>query len=565
MKLSSLGLVILALSALASIGAAQCEQQKIEGTGLQDGDNFGNAVAVSGNWAIVGASHADDILVESGAAYVFERTASGWVERQRLKASDPATNAGFGHSLQIEGTTIAVGAPGAYHQGIQYVGAVYIFELSGGTWTQTWKLTPGDAAMNYACGYSVALSGSRLIAGAIGEWHMGLHTGAAYIFEKIAGTWTQLAKVIASDGDIGHNFGYSVALQGDLAVVGAVGVPQGTIGNVGAAYVFEKQGTQWPETQKLHPPNPSPTQYYAFSIGLTSDSILVGASNNHLGATAGGAVFIYQHPAAYWVQTQILMPADLATSDYFGTSLSVSGEHVVIGSYSADLAPAEGASYIFREVGSTWIQAGKCLASDLVYGDAMGHAAIDGSTVLIPNPRYDGACPGVVTCNSGSAYFFEFAPDTVQYGSCAGGGICGNSDGHGGCVNSTGQGAVLGAYGTSSVAADDLVLEGRWLPPGVNAICFMGRDSTNVLLGDGLRVAESGHGSSLYRFPAMSASPTGVLALGPGIVSASGAFAPLGQIQPGQNWNFQVWYRDVGGPCGSGTNTSNGLTVVFAP
>ena len=208
---------VLVVCSLGLTASAQVERQKIEGTGLLQGDNFGRSVALSGDWAVLGAHDADDLSTNSGAAYVFEHTATGWIERQRLKASDPVAGAGFGYAVQIQGSTIAIGAPGSSHLGTQDVGAIYIFQNVSGVWTETQKLVPSDAALNYGCGYSVALAGHSLIGGAIGEWHAGPHTGAAYIFENSGGTWAQSAKVIASDGAGGDLLGYSVAIEGNLA------------------------------------------------------------------------------------------------------------------------------------------------------------------------------------------------------------------------------------------------------------------------------------------------------------------------------------------------------------
>jgi hypothetical protein len=191
-------------------------------------------------------------------------------------------------------------------------------------------------------------------------------------------------------------------------------------------------------------------------------------------------------------------------------------------------------------------------------------AAIDGTTVLAGNPSGDGACPTLPSCNSGSAYFFEFAPESAQYGSCNSVGLCADFDLHGGCRNSTGQGAVLASCGTNSVGADDLVLEGRWLPPSVNALAFMGQGTALFPMGDGLRVVGPGSGSGLYRFPVHQAA-SGVVTYGPGLVASALNHPLAGQIQPGQTWNFQLWYRDVGGPCGSGSNTTNAVSVAFGP
>jgi hypothetical protein len=548
---------------------AQVERQKVEGSALQQGDNFGGSAAISGTWAVLGAAHADDVVSESGAAYVFEQTSTGWLERQRLKASDPAVNAGFGYAVQIEGTTIAIGAPGSTVQGMLNAGAVYVFENLNGIWTETQKLVPNDAAVNYGCGYSVVLKNNQVVAGAIGESHAGTHCGAAYIFEYAGTSWVQAAKLVASDASGGDLFGYSVAIDGDVAVVGAVDAWTGGFQYVGAAYVFEKQGSQWPltETQKLVSPNPSGTQYFSYSVGILPGEIFVGALTNSIGTPYGGAVFRYRHSGASWVQTQVLLPSDLASGDAFGLALAVSGNHMVIGSASSlDLPQAEGADYVFTEIGSSWVETGKLIATDAGPGDAFGNAvAIDGTTILAGDAADDSACPSLPSCDSGSAYFFEITPDAAQYGSCNAGGPCSNIDGHGGCTNSTGQGAVLASRGSNSVAADDLVLEARWLPPGVHAIGFMGQAQTSVFLGDGRRVVAPGFGTGLYRLPVRTVDAGGVLNYGPGLVALSQGLPAGGHLAPGAQWNFQVWYRDIAGPCGSGTNTTNGMSVLFAP
>ena len=567
-RLLASSLAVVGVWAVGPSAAAQVERQKIEGSGLVQGDNFGGSVAVSGNWAVAGAPAADDLGGDSGAAYVFERTSAGWLERQRLKANDPTFDAGFGYAVQIEGTTLAIGAPGATLQGMLNVGAVYIFENVSGTWVETQKLVPGDAAVNYGCGYSVALKNNLIVAGAIGESHAGTHCGAAYIFELTGTSWAQAAKLVASDASGGDLFGYSVAINGDLAVVGSIGAWIGGVQYVGAAYVFEKQGSQWPstETQRLEAPNPTPTQYYSYSLGLLPGSIFVGATGNGIAAPNGGAVFRYQHPGATWLQTQVVLPSDLTSGDLFGTSISISGGRMLIGSGSSELPLTTGADYLFTEIGSTWVETGKLVASDLSIGNPFGiAAAIDGTNILAGSPSDDNACPSLPSCDSGSAYFFEITPDAAQFGSCNAGGPCSNIDGHGGCTNSTGQGAVLASCGSSSAAADDLVLEARWLPPGVHAIGFTGQAQTSVFLGDGRRVVAPGFGTGLYRLPVRTADAAGVLNYGPGLVALSQGLPAGGHLAPGAQWNFQVWYRDIAGPCGSGTNTTNGMRVLFAP
>jgi len=143
---------------------------------------------------------------------------------------------------------------------------------------------------------------------------------------------------------------------------------------------------------------------------------------------------------------------------------------------------------------------------------------------------------------------------------------CGNDHPQAGCVDSTGAGAVLWAAGTSSVAADDLALTAFNVPPGQFGIYFMGGGQIQLPFGDGLRCVGSG-GRGIFRFlPPRSSGATGVLTLGPGIVAHTRAsFAPAGQIDAGDTWNFQAWFRDPAGPCGSAFNLSNAVAVGFTP
>jgi hypothetical protein len=219
---------------------------------------------------------------------------------------------------------------------------------------------------------------------------------------------------------------------------------------------------------------------------------------------------------------------------------------------------------VFRSTSSGWVQIAKLLAHDGQLGDGFGTVSLSGSTALIGALGDDGACPTISVCMSGSAYVFELAPDARQYGSCTANAPCGNVDAQGGCRNSTGVGANFGAGGSSSVLFDDLVLEASRLPANTNAIVFMGHGQTQLPLGDGLRVVSPGAGV-LLRLGLQPADAEGVLLKGPGLAAYSQVFPPLGQIQPGQTWNFQCWYRDPAGPCAHGTNLTNGVAVDFTP
>ena len=134
-----------------------------------------------------------------------------------------------------------------------------------------------------------------------------------------------------------------------------------------------------------------------------------------------------------------------------------------------------------------------------------------------------------------------------------------------GCANSTGLKAFLGPNGSSSVAADDLELVAVQMPAGQPAMLFMGGGSIRVPFGDGVRCVSNG-GVGLFRFAPQTIDASGMLIHGPGLAAHTQAsFPPAGQIQPGDTWNFQLWYRDPTGPCGTGFNMTNGLGFTFAP
>lgn len=140
---------------------------------------------------------------------------------------------------------------------------------------------------------------------------------------------------------------------------------------------------------------------------------------------------------------------------------------------------------------------------------------------------------------------------------------CGNTDALGGCANTTAHGALLRGSGSASVTADDLVLRTEFLPPNVLSRLYMSQTTNSMPFGDGLLCAGAG-GYPAFRFPATSSGPGGVLVEGPGIAAFSAAqFGPAGTLAVGSTWNFQAWYRNPGGPCGSNFNTSSAWSVTM--
>ena len=224
-------------------------QQELTASDATTSDYFGWSISISydGSTAIVGAFNKS---ATTGAAYVFTRSGSTWVQQQKLTASDGAAGDGFGGSVCIssDGSTAIVGAYYGDPSGKTNAGATYIFTRSESTWTQQQKLTSSDAAANDFFGISVSISsdGSTAIVGAYGK---STNAGATYIFTRSESTWTQQQKLTASDGATDDFFGNSVSISSDGSTV-IVGAPGKTY-STGAAYVFTRSGSTWAQQQKL--------------------------------------------------------------------------------------------------------------------------------------------------------------------------------------------------------------------------------------------------------------------------------------------------------------------------
>jgi hypothetical protein len=558
MNTISMWSLILATIVLAPHGIAQCQRQKLLAADAQIGDTFGFSVAISGDWAAVASPLSSDQINGSGAVYVFQEVGSTWVQRQKLKANDASLGALFGYSIAMSGTVLVIGAPEDFG-----VGATYVFELAGSTWTQTAKLNASNPNAGDAFGVRVATTGDRILMSAPGDDQHGQDAGAAYVFDRVGTAWVQSAKLMGNDTVAFNSLG-TVSLSGDRAILGTT-IKAGPGGaEQGAAYVFEKGMTGWTQTQKLLASDGASYDHFGNSVAVLGTRIVVGAAGRtHGSAGAGGTAYAYEYNGSAWALTQEFWADDTVTNDFFGGMSAIALGHIIIeaGNGGGDT----GSAYDFRPSGSTWIQAGKLLADDAAWGDILGTGlAADGDRVIAGAPGRDDACSNNPTCESGAAYIFQLAPTATQYGHCPTGAPCNNIDIHGGCANSTGQGAILAACGSGSVTTDDLQIEVTHCPAHKSTLLFMGGTQVIAPYADGIRVVGGGP-PGIYRFGIIQSDANGMAMRGPGLVAQSQGFHSNGRIQAGQVWNFQVWYRDLAGPCGHFTNYSNGVQVAFAP
>ena len=381
------------------------EKQKLVASDAASDDNFGYSVSLSsdGNIVMIGAYGSSYI---AGAVYVFTRSGSTWTQQQKLTASDGASQNYFGYSVSLssDGSTVLIGAY-QYPYGTSS-GATYVFTRSESTWTQQAKLIASDAAANDFFGYSVSISsdGNTALVGAYNKFSS---TGAAYVFTRSGSTWTQQQKLVAGDAAASDWFGWSVSLSsdGNTALVGAHYKSYQT----GAAYVFTRSGSTWTQQQKLVAGDAATSDAFGYSVSISSDgnTALVGASDK---VSFRGAAYVFTRSGSTWTQQQKLVASDGAANDKFGISVSISsdGSTAIVGAYGADPSGKTnaGAAYVFTRSGSTWTQQQKLTASDGAANDRFGWSvsiSSDGNTALIGASASD---PSGKT-NAGATYIYS--------------------------------------------------------------------------------------------------------------------------------------------------------------
>jgi hypothetical protein len=337
------------------------EVTKLTASDAADYDNFGFSVSISGDYAIVGADSEDGAGTNRGAAYVFYRNHGGtdnWGEVTKLTASDAADDDYFGWSVSISGDHAIVGAKSEDGAGT-WRGAAYVFSRNqGGTdnWGEVTKLTASDTADNDWFGYSVSISGDYAIVGADSEDGAGTDRGAAYVFYRHQGgtdNWGEVTKLTASDAADYDNFGVSVSVSGDYAIVGA-DLEDGAGTARGAAYVFYRNhgGTDnWGEVTKLTASDTADTDLFGRSVSISGDYAIVGAyGENGAGADRGAAYVFYRNHGGTdnWGEVTKLTASDTANNDWFGFSVSISGDYAIVGAHYEDVAGTDrGAAYLY--------------------------------------------------------------------------------------------------------------------------------------------------------------------------------------------------------------------------
>ncbi|MFN0112380.1 MAG: putative Ig domain-containing protein, partial [Blastocatellia bacterium] len=380
-------------------GTIWAQQQKLVPNDAAAGDLFGHAVAIDGDTAVATADQ-DDInaITNQGSAYVFKRNGAAWIQAGKVTGANSAANDRFGSSVAISGTTFIVGsaADDDNANNLTDCGSAYVFADSGGTWAQQAKLAATDRATNDYFGFSVDVSGDLAVIGAYGKNGF---EGAAYAFARTGATWSQQQKLAAPDRAAGDWFGGSVSLDGNTMIAGAFGSGSA---DQGAAYVYTVC-TDIAQLEKIARSSGQTNDRFGFSIATSGDMAVVAPFDDN--NSNGGGLYVYKRNAANnWVETQTIA-SSAAPGSWFGSSMAMDGNLLVVGAEADSFSGSQwaGSVTIYVRNGNTWSLETKFRANDTAAQDFFGRSvAISGNTILVGAPEHDAG----QEVDKGAAYVF---------------------------------------------------------------------------------------------------------------------------------------------------------------
>jgi hypothetical protein len=448
-------------------GASATQQAYLKASNTDLGDTFGNAVAVSGHTVLVGApgeasastdvdgDQGDNDASSAGAVYVFVREGAGWSQQAYLKAPNAESGDAFGRSVALDGDTAVIGATGEdssatgvdgdlSDNSVPQAGAAYVFVRHGTTWSLEAYLKASNPDANDWFGHQAAISSDTIVVGAYGERssatgvdgdqadNSALLAGAAYVFSRVGGSWSQQAYLKASNTDALDLFGVALAVSDDTIVVGAAqedsaatGVDGDQTDNSvpfsGAAYVFVRSGATWSQQAYLKASNTGMNDIFGMSVTVSGDTVVVGAPGERSSATGidgdqhdnsasgSGAAYVFVRHGTSWSQQAYIKASNTEFNDVFGRPVALSGDTLAIGALGEDSsataasgeqqdngARSSGAAYAFRRSGSTWTQVAYLKASNTSGKDIFSASvAVSDDTVVLGAPDEDSLATGV--------------------------------------------------------------------------------------------------------------------------------------------------------------------------
>ena len=394
-------------------------------------DHFGRSVAISNDYAVIGAymedhdANGENRVWETGSVYVYKKDNGNWSFHQKIVHNDREQNDMFGSSVAIQNDLIAVGAEGKYEDlgngnELYMAGAVYIFKNNSGVWEQAQKLTASDREGDSYFGSSISISDDYLIVGSERKDIEGKDkAGAAYIFKNTEGSWLEIQKLTAPDPESNNQFGGTVSISGDDAFVGSYSDYEDINKNnflsaAGAVYIYHNNGVIWELTQKITHSDRKENDFFGCSVDIFNEYAVIGAiyqdfdefGNDSL--HSAGAAYIFKNIGGTWSEIQKIVASDRKENDNFGSKLAIYDNNILVG---VPFESENGATYVFKNTEGNWSQVQKLVASDGAGSDNFGGA------VAIYNSYCIVGAYGKSYNNSngvGAAYFFRDDSDLTS-------------------------------------------------------------------------------------------------------------------------------------------------------
>jgi len=384
------------------------QEAKIQSSDIETGDQFGASVHIStdGNTVVVGAQVEGTGGATAGSTYIFTRSGTTWSQEAKLQPSDVAAGDQSGASTSIsgDGNTLVISSPGD-DTGYTSAGAAYIFTRSGTTWSQQAKLVASNPGQydSFGRGVGISTDGNTVLIGASGEDTGADATGAVYAFTRSGTTWSQQAFIQHSDRAQYDSLGEHIAVSsnGNDAIISARQKSGG-----GAAYVFTRSGTTWSQQAKIVSSDLQDYDAFGSDVDISDngDTVIVGAADEDSGGPSVGAAYIFTRSGTTWSQQQKIQASDKQNYDSFGiaVALDITGDLAIIGAFREDTDYTNaGAAYVFTRDGTTWSEESKIVPTD----SARAVSDEFGSAVAISSDGIAIIC-GKGVEGEGAAYIF---------------------------------------------------------------------------------------------------------------------------------------------------------------
>ncbi len=395
------------------------------GTTAQAADTAGVSRQIQPDQAPDGLTTAEWNSIQNQIMAANAPTAAANPQLIRLTSENPKSSGDFGYSVAVDGNTAVIGAPYELHDldnNISVSGVAYVFVYDGASWKLEGTLRPSDPAFYipgfaFEFGYSVAVDGNTAVIGAPNA-RQGIRSGAAYVFVRSGTSWSEEQKLtpLEPPGKDGGEFGWSVAVDGNTAVIGAPGEDTDGKFHAGTAHVWVRSGTSWSEQQKLtatiliSDDDAQEGAWFGHSVAVDGDTAVIGAwhytTNAPIDKAGAAYVFLRSGTPLVWSPQQKLTSSNPISDGRFGSGVAVDGDKAVIGAHSEHPGGLDeaGAAYVWVRSGTSWSEEQKLTAADAANQDHFGNSvAMDGDKVVIGAPLATNT-----STQDGAAYVFVY-------------------------------------------------------------------------------------------------------------------------------------------------------------